>query len=183
VDVDDTGVRITVSTGWVTLDLTHNTVDQLLHNAEKEHSSADRAAVNFLKQNARSLSKNVLLYACKPRGDTCHDNVVIVLLPGAPPSPVGHEEEVRAAYAGNGASRNVSVSDTLIDKTAALQVLSEGSSVVGPSRTLHGTGYVLPGRTGEVEIDFTTDGDGRYDADVQSMVHSIRLQASGPSHK
>ena len=123
-------------------------------------------------------TKNLLLYACKPRGDTCFDNLVVTLIPGTLGSPIGHEEQIKASYDANGFSRNVMVSDSVVDGTPAVQVLSEGSAVAGPPRILHGTGYIVPGKKDAVEFDFTTDDDGLQNADVQTMLQSIKLPAS-----
>jgi hypothetical protein len=175
IDLHAVGVTITIPNGWVALDLTRHTVDQLLRSAAKEHGPSDKTAAAFLKKDEKLLSKSLVLYACKPRGDTCYDNVVITSLAGTPGPTVGHEAEIRAAYEANGTSRDVTVADTVVDGTPAVQVLSQAIAVARSGKIVHGTAYVVPGRIGAVEIDFTTDNDGRQNADVQRMLGSIKL--------
>jgi hypothetical protein len=170
------GVDITVPKGWVVLDLTHETVDQLIHNAEQQHSKADSSAARFIKSQASTLGKNLLLFACRQRGDTCRDNVAIIGLPGSPRSFIGDEEDVKQQYAAHTGARDVTVSDTVVDGDATVQVLGQAPVTTGTSRTPHLTGYLVPGSKEAVEIDFVTSGDGRKDPDVQSMVRSIKLR-------
>lgn len=169
------GVRITIPKSWAVVDLTREKRDELVRTAEK---GPNKAAARYIRRHAGTFTKNLLLYACKPRGDTCFDNLVVTLIPATPGSPIGHEEQIKAGYEATGVLRNVTVSDTVVDGTPAVQVLSEASSVAGPPRILHGTGYVVPGKKDAVAIDFTTDDDGLQNADVQNMLHSIKLPVS-----
>jgi hypothetical protein len=169
VDLKDVGVRITVPKGWVALNLAGETASQYLRSPGR-HSAAQIAIAKYLKGQ----SVNVVMYACKTRHDTCFDNVVITAVPAIQGSPVGYESQLKAGYEANG-GRDVVVTDTAIDGQPAVQVVAVASAPARAMKTVHETGYVIPAKAGAVEIDFTTDNEGKQNSDVRSMVSSIQL--------
>jgi len=178
VDLDKVGVRITVPRHWVTADLTRASVKkEIIREATRPQSSADKALSTYLKSVGGFLSDNLLMFACKPQRGICGDNVNVVSLPGAPP-PVGHEDEIKAGLEADGTFHNIVVTDAVVGGVPAVEVRGEAQKLRnGSTVVLHGTEYFVPTKTGAVEITFTTDDEGSVNSDVQSMLRSIRLHS------
>ena len=178
VTIHQVGLSMLVPDAWVKADLSGQPIDRFLHRLEK----TDPSEARFLTQQHDALAKDAFYTAIDTHTGTIGDALTVLAVPsadGSPFIPTGQGPASSTQFQQHTGLSNVAVTDGTLGGAPAANLTGIARVPVAKRRplTLHGTGYIVATQHGSLEIDFVGPTDSPRDKIIQTMIHSVTLDA------